>query len=207
MIAPQGAAVLQEVAEVMSTDSTGANAGDARATVVITHRLSDDKHAAYERWLEKVEPVCKAMPGHREWQVVRPVPGLTDTYTVVIRFDTREHLRQWMESPQRIQLVEELQPMFGGQDHSVISSGLDFWFPRRAQTQVPVRWKQYLVTWSAIYPLALGVPVLVVPALERLGLPSSHPLTMLVVTGMVVFLMVYVVMPRYTRLIRRWLYD
>jgi hypothetical protein len=134
------------------------------------------------------------------------VPGLTDSYTVVIRFDSREHLRQWMESPQRIRLVEELQPMFGKEDESVISSGLDFWFPRRAQTPVPVRWKQALVTWSAIYPLAMGVPLLVVPALARLGLHPDHPLTMLVVTFVVVCLMVYVVMPHYTRLIRAWLF-
>ena len=93
-----------------------------------------------------------------------------------------------------------------GEDSSVISSGLDFWFPRGAQAQAPVRWKQYLVTWSADFPLAFGVPMLVEPLLTGLGLHPSHPLTVLVVTGVVVFLMVYVVMPRYTRLIREWLF-
>jgi hypothetical protein len=189
----------------MSTDAA-AGAGDSRATVVVSHRLAADRHAPYERWLRKIEPVCRAAPGFADWQVVRPVPGLTDTYTVVIRFDHREHLRQWMESPQRIGLVEELHTLIGDEGHSVISSGLDFWFSRRAQTPVPVRWKQALVTWSAIYPLAMGVPLLVVPALARVGLHPGHPLTMLVVTGVVVLLMVYVVMPRYTRLIRRWLF-
>ena len=101
-----------------------------------------------------------------------------------------------MESPQRIGLVEELHALIGDKGHSVISSGLDFWFPRRAQTPVPVRWKQALVTWSAIYPLAMGVPLLVVPAFASVGLHPEHPLTMLVVTGVVVLLMVYVVMPR-----------
>jgi antibiotic biosynthesis monooxygenase (ABM) superfamily enzyme len=191
----------------MNTESVGASAKDQQSTVVITHRLREDKHAAYERWLEKVEPICKASPGHRDWTVVRPVPGLTDTYTVVIRFETKEHLRQWMESPQRRRLIEELQPLFADEDSSSISSGLDFWFPRGAQAQVPVRWKQYLATWSAIYPLALGVPLVVEPVLARLGAPPSHAFTVLVVTAVVVFLMVYVVMPRYTRLIRRWLFN
>jgi len=191
----------------MNTDPLAQNAKDPLATVVITHKLSEGKHAAYERWLQEVEPLCRAMPGHRDWQVVRPVPGLTDTYTVVIRFDTRDHLRQWMESPERHRLVKQLQPLFSDEDSSVISSGLDFWFPRGAQAQAPVRWKQYLVTWSAIYPLAMGVPLLVEPALTGIGLHPSHPLTMLVVTAVVVFLMVYVVMPRYTRLIRKWLFN
>jgi len=191
----------------MNTQSGAASSKDPAATVVITHRLREDKHAAYERWLEEVEPICKASPGHRDWQVVRPVPGLTDSYTVVIRFDTREHLRRWMESPERSRLIEKLQPLFAGEDSSFISSGLDFWFPRGAQAQAPVRWKQYLVTWSAIYPLALGVPRVVEPVLAQLGVPPSHALAMLVVTGVVVFLMVYVVMPRYTKLIRRWLFS
>ena len=190
----------------MNTHSGAASSKDLGATAVITHRLREDKHAAYEQWLAEAEPICRASPGHRDWQVVRPVQGLTDSYTVVIRFDTRDHLRQWMDSPQRSRLIEKLQPLFADDDSFSISSGLDFWFPRGAQAQAPVRWKQYLVTWSAIYPLALGVPLAVEPMLARLGVPPSHPLTMLAVTGVVVFLMVYVVMPHYTRLIRHWLF-
>jgi antibiotic biosynthesis monooxygenase (ABM) superfamily enzyme len=85
---------------------------------------------------------------------------------------------------------------------------LDFWFaPGGAKATVPLRWKQFIVTWSAIYPLVLGVPLVVTPALRRLGIPDDPLLTALAVTATVVFLMVYVVMPRYTRLIRRWLFS
>jgi antibiotic biosynthesis monooxygenase (ABM) superfamily enzyme len=70
-----------------------------------------------------------------------------------------------------------------------------------------VRWKQYLLTWSAIYPLALAVPFAVAPALHFAGVPASLPITTLAVTAVVVFLMVYVVMPRYTRLVQRWLFT
>ncbi len=76
-----------------------------------------------------------------------------------------------------------------------------------AKAKVPVRWKQFLLTWSAIFPLALGVPFAVVPVLRWAGIPASLPLTTLVVTAAVVFLMVYVVMPRYTRLVQRWLFT
>jgi antibiotic biosynthesis monooxygenase (ABM) superfamily enzyme len=62
------------------------------------------------------------------------------------------------------------------------------------------------MTWSAIYPLVLGVPLALTPVVGRLGLPDTLPLHTLVNTGIVVFLMVYVVMPRYTRLMQRWLF-
>jgi antibiotic biosynthesis monooxygenase (ABM) superfamily enzyme len=178
------------------------------ATVVINHRVRSDKHAEYERWLEEIAPLCRASPGHLDWHIVRPIPGVTETYTVIIRFDTTAHLRNWMESSERGRLIEKVQPLFVGADDFYISSGLDFWFtPAGAKAKLPVRWKQFLLTWSAIYPLALGVPFAVSPLLRLVGAPASLPLTTLAVTAVVVFLMVYVVMPRYTRLVQRWLFT
>jgi antibiotic biosynthesis monooxygenase (ABM) superfamily enzyme len=177
------------------------------ATVVITHRVRDGKHADYESWADEIAPLCKAWPGHLDWHMVRPIPGLTETYTLVIRFDTRAHLQGWMESPVRARLIEKVRPLLVTGDDFFISSGLDFWFtPGGAKAKVPVRWKQYLVTWSAIYPLVLGVPFVVVPVLGQLGVPNNHFTTTLLDTGIIVFLMVYVVMPRYTKLIHRWLF-
>ena len=113
-----------------------------------------------------------------------------------------------MESPTRTRLIEKVQPLFVTGDDFFISSGLDFWFtPAGAKAKVPVRWKQYLVTWSAIYPLVLGVPLVVEPMLRHLGVSNNHFLTTFAITGAVVFLMVYVVMPRYTKLIQRWLFN
>jgi len=178
------------------------------ATVVITHRLSNDKHAEYEKWLEEIAPLCKAFPGHLDWHIIRPIPGLTETYTVVIRFDTEAHLKGWMDSPTRARLIEKVRPLFVTGDDFFVSSGLDFWFtPAGAQAKVPVRWKQCLVTWSAIYPLVLGVPLLIVPVLRHMGVPDNNFITTLAVTGIVVFLMVYVVMPHFTKLIRQWLFK
>jgi antibiotic biosynthesis monooxygenase (ABM) superfamily enzyme len=177
------------------------------ATVVISHRVRSDKHPEYERWLQEIAPLCRASPGHMDWHIVRPIRGVTDTYTVIIRFDTTAHLKNWMNSIERDRLIRKVQPLLAGADDFYISSGLDFWFtPAGAKAKVPARWKQYLLTWSAIYPLALGVPFAVSPVLRLVGAPARLPLTTLAVTAVVVFLMVYVVMPRYTRLLQRWLF-
>jgi len=178
------------------------------ATVVITHRLREHKLTEYESWLQEIAPLCKASLGYLDWHIVRPIPGLSETYTIIIRFDTIEHLRGWMESPTRARLIEKVQHLFATGDDFFISSGLDFWFtPIGAKAKVPIRWKQYLVTWSAIFPLALIVPLLVTPILQSLAFPSNRFTSTLAVTGVVVFLMVYVVMPRYTRLLQRWLFK
>jgi antibiotic biosynthesis monooxygenase (ABM) superfamily enzyme len=192
----------------MGIDAAFKGSDDQGATVVITHRVRDGRHAEYEDWLKAIVPVCRGRPGFLDRHVVRPISGLTETYTVVIRFDTRAHLQAWLESPDRARLIEKVRPLLVTGDDFFVSSGLDFWFtPGGAKARVPVRWKQYLVTWSAIYPLVLGVPPVVARVLSIVGVPNNHALTTLFVTGTVVFLMVYVVMPRYTKIIQRWLFT
>ena len=177
------------------------------ATLVITHRVRDGRQDEYEQWMDEIGPLCRSAAGNLDWQIVQPVPGISSTYTVIIRFDTQAHLRGWTESPVRSQLIERVGPLLASGDDFFVRSGLDFWFaPMEAKTRVPARWRQSLVTWSVIYPLVLCVPTIVSPALRLLGIPDHRWLTTLVVTGTIVALMVYVIMPRYTKLLKRWLF-
>ena len=178
------------------------------ATAVITHRVRDGQQEGYEAWLNEIGPLCRSYPGHLDLQIIRPIPGLTATYTVIIRFDTREHLQGWMSSPDRKRLIEQVRPLLVQDDDFFIRSGLDFWFtPEGARAKVPVRWKQFLVTWSAIFPLVLVIPLVVAMGLRQLGVPQNHYLDLLLSTGSVVWVMVYLVMPHYTKLIQRWLFT
>ncbi len=178
------------------------------ASVVITHHIQEGKEQLYEDWLGKIGPLCQRFPGNIDWQLIRPVAGLTFSYTVIIRFDTIEHLRHWMESTERKELIEEISPIFTRSDRYRIKTGLDFLFESEEEKPVPpVRWKQYLVTWSAIFPLSILVPLILLPLLEILHFPQNRYLNALFISGTVVFLMIYVIMPHYTRLIRKWLFS
>ena len=188
------------------TDSNSTN--DSGAAVVITHRVRGDKHPDYERWLEEIAPRCKESPGNLDLHIVRPIPSITDTYTVIIRFDTTEHLKQWMTSAERGRLIAKAKPLLASGDDFYISSGLDFWFtPAGASTTIPVRWKQFLITWSAIYPLVLCVPYALAPLFRFFGIAGFQPATTLVVTAFVVFCMIYIIMPWYTRVVQKWLFK
>jgi uncharacterized protein len=180
---------------------------DHGSTVVIHHRVRRDRQAGYEEWLNEIAPLCKSAPGCLDWQIIRPVAGVSENYSVVIRFDTQEHLRKWMSSDDRQRLIGKVRPLLAVDDAYRIHSGLDFLFaPVSSGSKVPARWKQFLVTWSAIYPLALGIPLVVGPLLNALGV-SHRSISTLVVTGLTVAAMVYLVMPHYTKLVRKWLYG
>ena len=181
---------------------------DQSATVVISHHVKAGQEGHYEAWLGEIVPVAKTYPGHMGVQIIRPVAGATTKYTVVIRFDSRDHLLSWMESDDRKGLIEKVQPFLADDDRFSVLSGLDFWFtPEGAKAKLPTRWKQFLVTWSAIYPLAVAIPLLLNLAMGQFGGLDNYYLRTLVVTFIIVLLMVYVIMPRYTKLVHRWLFG
>ena len=183
-----------------------ANTGEDGATVVITHRIKKGQHEAYEAWLNAIGPVCRSFPGHLNWQSIRPVPGMTGTYTMVIRFNTRANLEGWMYSDERKSFVAQVRPLLASDDHYHISTGLDFWFePSNGTMHGPPRWKQAVVTFIALVPLVNLTPMVLNPLLMQLGL-DHIVITSAIGTGVIVILMAYVVMPNFTRLIRKWLY-
>lgn len=178
------------------------------ATVVISHQVKDQFKNNYEAWLKEIIPVSKRYAGHLGVGIVHPVPGATVTYTVIIRFDTRKNLLTWMESDDRKKLIEKVKPYLVEDDKFFVRSGLDFWFtPEEAKAKLPTKWKQLLVTWSAIFPLVLTMSALIDWLLTSSSITLNHPLKVLILTGLVVFMMVYVVMPRYTKLVHKWLFS
>jgi len=177
------------------------------ASVVISHRVVDGKQKAYEDWLSEIDPICRSAAGHIDSQFIRPIPNLTFTYTVVIRFDTIANLKSWIESDVRKRLIEKAKPLLAQGDKYAIKSGLDFLFSDDNRSAAPVRWKQFLVTWSAIYPLSLCVPFVMLPVLKTLNVADNKFMTSFFASGCIVFIMVYLLMPRYTRAIKKWLYN
>lgn len=177
------------------------------ASVVISHHILEGKQDQYEEWLNEIGPLCRSFLGYIDWQIIRPIPSLTFNYTVIIRFDTIDHLRKWMESDERKKLIEKAKPIFAKDDNYVIQSGLDFLFQPAQNQKAPVRWKQYLVTWSAIYPLSILVPLLLLPLLKMIAIPENKFVNSFFISGVIVFIMVYWLMPNYTRLIKKWLYK
>jgi hypothetical protein len=182
--------------------------GNQGATVVISHYILNGKQNQYEDWLNEIGPLCRSFKGNIDWQIIRPIPNLTFNYTVIIRFDTIENLTKWMQSNERKKLIEIAKPLFTKDDKYFIKSGLDFLFlSEKEEQKVPVRWKQYLVTWSAIYPLSILIPLIVLPFLKILNFPESKFINSFFISGLVVLIMVYFLMPNYTRLIKKWLYK
>lgn len=180
------------------------NLGD-QVSFIITHKVKPGMHDAYETWLHKTINIAAQQPGHMGAHVAKPSGG-NDVYQISVRFASREDAERWMKSAQRADLITEVNGLIQEPEKLDIKSGIDYWFTEATENHVaPPRWKQWFLTLTAVWPLSMILPWVLdhlyaaVPFLGQFGV--RH-----LVQGMcLVFLLTYVVMPPYTKAVRKWL--
>ena len=178
---------------------------DGPVTTAVTRRVKPGHEAAYEAFLAGISGAARAFPGYLGIEVFRPAPGGNDEYRIVYRSDSLAHLHTWLDSPEHAAWLARAEPHVAGPMRTQVLTGLESWFTLPAQPGVPPPppYKMALVTWVTIFPLITLVVVASAPLLGSLPLVVRLAVT----TGVTVPLMTWVVMPRVTRLLHRWLYP
>jgi hypothetical protein len=173
-------------------------------TTTVTRRVKPGHEAAYEGFLEGIIAAASRFPGHLGAQVFRTQTAAAGEYRIVYRFDSAAHLHAWLDSPEHAAWLERAEPHVIGPLQRQVLTGLESWFTLPSQPGLPPPpYKMALVTWAAIFPLITGVVVATAPLVGGLPLVARLAVT----TAVTVPLMTWVVMPRVTRLLHRWLYP
>ena len=175
------------------------------AAFVITHTVKAGAEQRYEEWTREILNAVSSYPGYLGREVFRPTAG-NRKYTIIVRFDTDEHLRNWTESDARKGFISRVSDLLEKGDQNEIRTGVDFWFTPEG-TRTPKAWKQFLITTTAVYPLSLIIPRLLTP-LFGVTPSFAHPLVAnLLIAIILTGLLTFVIMPHYTRLVKGWLYK
>lgn len=173
--------------------------------LIITHTIRAGEEKRYETWLTDILGAVSTFPGYLGREIFRPAQG-TRTYTSILRFDCNDNLAAWVESDLRRAFVSQVTDLLEKGDLHEIRTGIDFWFTPQG-VRPPKPWKQFVLTLSAVYPLSLAIP-----GLLRLLFPFMPVLAQPLINGLLIAasltaLLTFVIMPRYTRLMKWWLYD
>jgi uncharacterized protein len=178
---------------------------DGPVTTTVTRRIKPGHEAALEAFLAGISGAARAFPGYLGIEVFRPASDHGGEYQTVYRFDSLAHLHGWLDSPERAEWLQRAEPHVAGPMRTQVLTGLESWFtlPTRPGVPPPPRYKMAVVTWATIFPLITLVVVATAPLLGSLPLV----LRLAVTTGVTVPLMTWVMMPRVTRLLHRWLYP
>jgi hypothetical protein len=176
---------------------------DEPVTVVYSWRANPGREEEFAEWAKRANSAAARFPGNLAATVIHE-DGTRD-FHIIQQFDNREHLRQWVESDVRARLLREARRLAASRTAVQQRTGLETWFhvPSEAAATMrpPPRWKMWLISLVAIYPLVLVFQAFVVPLIASWPLPLRALMFPLVLLT----LMTYVVMPVVTRLLRRWL--
>ena len=174
-------------------------------TATVTRRVKPGHEAAYEEFLAGINGAARAFPGYLGEEVFRPAGGAGGEYRIVYRFDSPAHLRAWLDSSERAAWLARAEPHVAGPLRSQYLTGLEGWFTLPAQPGAPPPppYKMAVLTWAAIFPLITLVVLASAPLIGSWPLVPRLAITTLVTVSV----MTWVVMPRVTRLLRRWLFP
>ncbi|MEY2633604.1 MAG: hypothetical protein RIR00_2258 [Pseudomonadota bacterium] len=158
--------------------------------------------AAYEALLRGMIAEMSRFPGFIAAQVLPP-DNPDGEYQTSIHFRSEAELAAWDRSRCHRLWLERLRPVAEGEPDYRLLSGLEAWFalPLLPAHRPPPRGKMSLLTWLGIFPTVSLCLHYVAPLLADLPFLLRTAL----LTGLVVPIMTYLVMPRLTRWARGWL--
>jgi len=85
-------------------------------TLVTQTRVSPSHDEEFTRWQEQVNHALAHFPGYLDHTVLPPQPPAQVDWVVVQRFASNETARAWLQSEQRLRLLNTIQPLLVGQD-------------------------------------------------------------------------------------------
>ena len=177
---------------------------DESVTVVVTRKVKRGRESEYEDWLRRLLEEAKSMKGYLGATIQKPAPGSTE-YTSIFRFDTVDNLRKFEESELRSKYLREVVDYVEADATWKKITGLEFWFspPKGTVIPLPSRFRMSLVTIAIVFGLVLSIGQLV--GMVAMEVPSY--VRLFVTISIEIFLMTYVLMPRITKLLAKWIYP
>jgi antibiotic biosynthesis monooxygenase (ABM) superfamily enzyme len=179
---------------------------DTMVSAVISTSVASGREAEFRAWQKRIAAAEAAFPGFQGAKLEPPIPGVQDDWATVVRFDSDEHLKAWLESPQRRRLIEEARD-FGAESRvRTVRGGFEGWFtvgggPGAAP---PPAWKQNLVVLLVLYPVVFLLGAWIeIPYLMKQGVPRWISLFLANIVS--VILMGYLIMPWVSRRLDWWL--
>ncbi|MBE9045792.1 antibiotic biosynthesis monooxygenase [Pleurocapsales cyanobacterium LEGE 10410] len=177
---------------------------DRQVTAFISHYIRPGRESGYEEWLNGISQTARRFPNHCGVTILRPQPGSRAEYVIILRFDRYQNLCQWMRSPERKEWLERAKPLTEKPENVQILTGLEALVSLPNSTlPPPPKYKTAFVTWIGVFICASVLGYFLAPLLA--GLP--YLLRQAIMTGLVVILLAYLVMPRLTRLFHKWLHS
>jgi len=136
-------------------------------TVTIARRIRPGTSADFSAWSDEMAGTVRRFPGCLGATTLRP-GGDSDEYHMVFRFVDAVHLRRWERSTEREELLTRLDDLVLSERVTVTAGGDEFFALQASGTPERTEFGRFMAELAWIYPVALGLTLLVGPSLGHI---------------------------------------
>ena len=173
-------------------------------TIVVRRRVRAGSEQFYEDWLNRLTSEAQTLQGYLGAQFQKPSASGAP-YTSVFRFNSLESLEAFEQSDMRAKFLAEIAPHVAADAVWDRTTGLEVWVeaPKGTIVAQPSPHRMAFVLIVVVFALVLTLNAVLSPFIG--GLPLAVRLLITVILQ--VTLMTYLIMPRVTRLLARWIFP
>ncbi len=173
-------------------------------TIIIRRSVKPGSEVQYEEQLNELARQAKELDGYLGAEFHRPI-GQSRTYTSIVRFSDLSALEKFEASELRSTFLRRVEPYVSGDAVWQKLTGLEFWFEPPVGTQVPQP-SQFRMALLLILVVFLLVYV-IGGAIGALLNDWPYFARLLLTITIEIFIMTYLIMPRLTKTLARWIYP
>lgn len=173
---------------------------DNNGLLLVRFKLNSNHLNDFEKWKSEAIELIKNFKGFIDITLMNRLKD-SDYFHVLIRFDCEENVINWLHSDTRKKIFNDSDARWLTERQEVIHNWNIFWFRIFEGTK---KWKQWAVTFIAVYPLTIIIPM-VVKLIAKL-IPLSFfagIISALMISGFMIFL----VLPFIHNLFKKWLHE
>jgi antibiotic biosynthesis monooxygenase (ABM) superfamily enzyme len=129
--------------------------GTASTSEIIITQIKPGQEDAYRIFADKIQAAQQKFPGYLG-SFVQPPHQKETGWTTVLRFDSPEHMEDWLTSPERAALLTESEPLIIGFQAQRVDTSFPGWMPVNPVTgKPPNRWKTASLVLLTLFPVVM----------------------------------------------------
>jgi len=190
------------VSEVVQVGESGERP-DSNVTEVIFSKIKPGKEDSYREWAARIQSAQAKYPGYKG-TFLQPPDEKGGFWTTIMRFDSASHLEEWMNAPERKEMLSESKAFIEHEQLTRLATSFPGWFPTDPTTgQGPPNWKAAMLVLLGLFPIVMLESFFVMPRLASL----NFSLALFIGNAISVALTTWLTMPVFIKALDWWLFP
>lgn len=166
--------------------------------LVIRYKRIGSSDVLFQQWYTTITEATTEAEGFLDMTDLPPIAN-EKFHHVFLRFITPENANAWLNSSKRLALFKESEHLLVSDREEELHHNTQLWF--KPNPQRSIKWKQWTVTFLAVYPLTILLPFLINYFFPDIPFVVKGLLSGLSISGT----MVYFMMPFMLKIFNNWL--